>query len=211
MRTLARPGKAIGFLPNPVDASIECGRNFENASLPFDLFFSCGNDAIVRWLCGAPWKTDDLVERLERDLPGLRPLYAGMRGCPALVGARYQSALESAAIGLNVSRRNDIYLYSSDRLAQLCGNGMAILIDRATGYGDIFGEDEFAFFSTVEELIEKTARLKADVAYRQTLARSGWARYSSLFNEQAVARYIVEVAFDRLDPTAYPWPTLHAF
>jgi hypothetical protein len=208
LRPLARPGKTIGFLPNPVDSSIERGRNFELATLPYDLIFSCGSDSDARFVCGALWKPGDLFERLERAIPDLRPLFAGMRGRPALVGARYQRALESAAIGLNVSRRNDIYLYSSDRLAQFCGNGLAVLVDRATGYGDIFSDDEFAFFSTVDELIEKTARLKADVSYRQELARAGWRRYSSLFNERAIAKYIVDVAFGRVRASDYPWPTL---
>ena len=131
-----------------------------------------------------------------------------MRGQRQIAGAEYQSALETAAIGLNLSRRNDVLLYSSDRLAQMIGNGMAVLVDRDTGYDKLFGDDELAFFSTTDELVAQVRRLVADTAYRQQLAKAGRERYHALFNEQIVARYVVEVAFGTLDPAAYPWPTL---
>jgi hypothetical protein len=208
LRPLARPGKALGFLPNPVDYSIETGRNHENRDPPYDLFYSCGNGEKLRRTCGKEWRPDDLILLLERASPGLRPLLAGLRGQPQIAGAQYQRALEAAAIGLNLSRRNDILLYSSDRLAQMIGNGMATLVDRDTGYTTLFGGDELAFFSTTDELAEQVRRLIADPAHRQKLARSGRERYHSLFNEQIVARYVVDVALGTLDPSAYPWPTL---
>jgi hypothetical protein len=208
LRPLARPGKALGFLPNPVDYSIETGRNHESRDLPYDLFYSCGNGEKLRQTCGKAWRPDDLILLLERASPGLRVLLAGLRDQPQIAGAPYQRALEAAAIGLNLSRRNDVLLYSSDRLAQMIGNGMAVLVDRDTGYDKLFGEDELAFFSTTDELVALVRRLVADTAHRQQLAKKGRDRYHALFNEQIVARYVVEVAFGTLDPSAYPWPTL---
>ncbi len=207
---LARPGKRLGFLPNPVDFSVESAGNHEITDLPYDLFFACGDETHRRFTCGRDWLPNDLLNRLEKAIPSLRSRLPGMRGQPVLVGAHYQRALESAAIGLNLSQRNDVYLYSSDRLAHLCGNGLATLIDRATGYGDIFSDEEFAFFSTIDEMIEKIARMKADVSYRRKLASAGRARYHALFNEQAIARYIVDAAFDRVRQADYAWPTLLA-
>ena len=198
-------------MPNPVDFSIEAGCCHERDDLPFDLFYACGNE-------NTP--ANRLRRRNDQQSgPGgdrrpparLRIVSPGARGEPNLRGGKYQRALESAAIGLNLSKRNDIYLYSSDRLAQLAGNGLAVLIDRATGYEDLFAEGEFVYFSTFDELAEKIGRLAGDPAYRRSVAAAGRRRYHALFNEQAVAAYLVDVAFDRLDPAAYPWPTLHAF
>jgi hypothetical protein len=115
---------------------------------------------------------------------------------------------ETAAIGLNLSRRDDVFLYSSDRFAQMVGNGVAVLVERATGYDTLFGEDELAFFSSIEELIDQVRRLTSDPAAWQKLAKAGRERYHALFNEQIVARYVVDVASGTLDISAYPWPTL---
>ena len=205
------PGKKLGFMPNPVDFSIETGRNHERRDLPFDLFYACGNELSVRWVCGRQTSAKEVLATIEARIPGIRILSPGARGEPNIVGAKYQRALESAAVGLNLSRRNDIYLYTSDRLAQMAGNGLAVMLEAVNGYQQFVPEGEFVYFATFDELIDKLKRLIADPDLRQRVASAGRARYHKLFNEQAVARYLVDVAFDRLDPAAYPWPTLHAF
>jgi len=208
LKPLVRPGKFLGFLPNPVDPSVETGCNYRQDKLPYDLFFPCGNDKIPRYVCGQDWRMTELVREIERGAPGLRMLTPGVAGQPKLAGAAYQRALESAAIGLNISRRNDHFLYSSDRLAHMIGNGMAVLIDRATGYDRLFDDDELAFFSTVDELVEKIRWLIADPSARRRLAESGRRRYHALFNERAVARYMVDAAFGTFRAEDYPWPAL---
>lgn len=211
LRPFYRPGRRLGFLPNPVDYSIEVGRSHERDDLPFDLFYACGNEDSRRTVCGVETTSRDVLATIASRLPKLRILSPGARGEPNLRGGKYQRALESAAIGLNLSKWNDVYLYSSDRLAQLAGNGLAVLIERATGYEDLFPEGEFVYFSTIDELVEKIRRLASDQAYRRSVGAAGRSHYHDLFNEQAVARYLVDVAFDRLDPSAYAWPTLHGF
>ena len=119
------PGKKLGFMPNPVDFSIETGRNHERRDLPFDLFYACGSELSVRWVCGRQTTAKEVLATIEARVPGIRILSPGARGEPNIAGAKYQRALELAAVGLNLSRRNDIYLYTSDRLAQMAGNGLA--------------------------------------------------------------------------------------
>jgi len=197
----------VGYMPNPVDFSVESGRNFEKTDLPYDLFFPCGNPTATRQVCGANWLPETLIEQIEKQIPGIRCLVTGIRGVPLLAGAAYQAAMESAAIGLNLSRESHWSLYSSDRLAQMCGNGMAIVMDRATGFGELIADDAFAFYSSFEQMIEIIRRLKTDQSYRQALAKAGRERYHALFNEQVIARYIMEVAFDTLRESDYLWPT----
>ncbi len=211
LRPFYRRGKFLGFMPNPVDFSIERGRNHERLDLPYDLFYACGNENDPRFLCGGDWTSTQLVAHIAREAPKLRILAAGVNGQPKLAGGAYQRALESSAIGLNVSKRNDIFLYSSDRIAQLVGNGLATVVDRASGYEKLLAEGEFIYFSTASELIEKLLRLAGDPAYRQSVAAAGRARYHELFNETVVAKYIVEVAFGDFSDKAYPWPTEHFF
>jgi hypothetical protein len=206
---LVRPGKRLGFLPNPVDASIECGENHLKDDLPFDLFYACGNPADLRDVAGRSWNMDDFARAVAHALPSLRPRWVGLAGQSTLGGAAYQRAIESSAIGLNVSRRTGQFLYSSDRLAHLAGNGLAVLIERSSGYDHLFTEDEMAFFSTFDELVGQIDRLIKNPTRRMALAAAGRARYFELFNEQRVAAYLLDVVLDRIDPGAYPWPTLH--
>lgn len=200
-------GRRVGFLPNPVDPSIERGENHLKAALPYDLFYACGDPVRPpRRICGKDWGMDDFITALLRELPGVRPLLAGLQGKPRLFGAAYQAALESAALGLNISRRADWPLYSSDRLAQMIGNGMAVPIERATGYDALFGDDEMLFFSSFDELVAKIRDTLASPERRQSIAAKGRDKYLRLFNERTVARYLVDFAFDRADAAAYGWP-----
>ncbi len=208
---LRYPGMRLGFMPNPVDASIERGMNHLHADLPYDLFYVCGQPPLPpRRICGKDWDMDAFIPHLLTQVPGARPLLAGVMGQPPLNGARYQQALESAAIGLNISRRVSGLLYSSDRLAQMIGNGQAVAIERATGYDRLFDDGQMVFFDSIEGLAAQLRDLIHDPARRQAIAASGRARYFDLFNEQVIAQYLIDVAFDRHDPTRYEWPTLIA-
>ena len=206
---LRRAGMRLGFLPNPVDFSIESGRADLEATLHFDVFYACGHPARpLRTICGRDWDMEDFFAALRRAVPGLRTRLAGLDGQPHLAGAAYQDALAACAAGLNISRRQDALLYSSDRLAHMAGNGQAILIDRATGYDRLFGPHEMSFFSSLDELAALLRRTVAEPAWRQAMATAGRARYHTLFNETLVARYVLNVAFECHDPGAYAWPTL---
>jgi hypothetical protein len=207
MEALRRPGARVGFMPNPVDLSIERGRMDEVETPPYDLFYACGNpERPKRVVCGQAWNMNDFIQDLQGRLPGLKLLTPGLFGHSFLNGAAYQEALEQAGMGLNISRRADDYLYSSDRLAHLTGNGQLAFIERATGYDRFFGDDEMGFFSSLEELSETLARYQAEPQTRMRAARAGRLRYVDLFNERRVAAYILDAAFGNTDETAYPWP-----
>jgi hypothetical protein len=209
LQELRRPGMRLGFFPNPVDFSVETGAAHEVAAPAFDLFFACGHPRRpLRRICGQDWDMEAFIAVLRGALPGLRLCLAGMSGAPHLAGAPYQAALGTCALGLNASRRNDLLLYSSDRLAQMVGSGQVALVDRATGYGSLFSEAEMGFFGSMDELVVLIGGLLADGGRRQRIAAAGRARYHALFNETAVARYVVDVAFDTHDPGRYAWPTL---
>ena len=202
-----RDGKrVVSFMPNPVDTSIERGENHLQETLPFDLFYACGHPSRpLRRICGRDWDMEDFIRALQARVPGLRARLGGLLGNPRVQGAAYQTALESAGIGLNVSRRADHYLYSSDRVAQMAGNGMVVLMERQTGYGDYFSDDEMAFFDSVNELVTQISVLIADPRRRMAIGAAGRARYHALFNERAVAAHLCAVLQGTRDPEAMPW------
>jgi hypothetical protein len=208
LRRFWRPGKRLGFLPNPSDPSIERGHAYARDDLAIDLFFAVGSPRDVRHYCGRGWNVEELGALIRQRIPELRTEFPGMFGTPPIVGGTFQRALEASRMGLNISKRNDVYLYSSNRIAHLMGNGVLTFIDRATGYAELLGEDAAVFHSEVEELIDKLRHFHGDDASRRTVARRGAERYRALFNERIVARYIADVLFDRLESVSYEWPTL---
>lgn len=194
----------VAFMPNPVDPTIELGRSFDAEDLPVDIFYAVGSAGFARHHCGVESSAGAIAERLRARLPGRTFLLPGIDG-PHLGGAAGLAALCSAKIGLNISRRNDVHLYSSDRMAHLAGNGLLVMIDRASGFGELFGEDELGFYSSEDELVAKLERYTRDHAARRAMAKRGWRAYRLMFDATRVGQYLVGVIAGRIDPSTFDW------
>jgi hypothetical protein len=148
---------------------------------------------------------EELARRIQAASPELRPLFLGMFGAGNVAGITYQRVLESARMGLNLSRRSDVYLYSSNRMAHLVGNGILTFIDRATGFGELFGEDELAFYGTEAELFDKLRLYQNDDAERRRVAERGWRKYHRIFGCEVVAKYLIDAVEGKVDPARFDW------
>ena len=111
-------------------------------------------------------------------------------------------------MGLNLSRINDTYLYTSDRLAHIMGNGQLAFVDSRVGYQDIFDATEMVFYTEPQELYEKITFYKTHTKERMNIAQRGWEKYHRLFNEKVIAKYVTDLLFDTFHSEDYPWPTL---
>lgn len=191
----------VYFMPNPVDPAVETLRGFTHTDQAYDLFFAIGS----------PIDSTDprvaIAERLAAALPEVAFDFRGMHGKPAQRGAGYFDLLRNARMGLSFSRVNDHYLYSSGRMAQYMGNGLLTFLDRATGFGDIFGEDELGFYDDVDELCDKIRHYRANDAERRTVAERGWKKAHDLFDCRKVADFIIDATFGTGPRHAYAWPT----
>ena len=58
-------------------------------------------------------------------------------------------------MALNLSRGDPIKYYSSDRIAQIVGNGLLNLIDEKTLYRDFFSDKEMVFYKNIDDLADK--------------------------------------------------------
>ena len=97
LRPFYRAGKFLGFMPNPVDFSIERGRNHERRDLPYDLFYACGNENDPRFVCGRDWTSIDLIAHIARSDAGTCAF------CPLACAAGRSSPAEN--ISARSSRR----------------------------------------------------------------------------------------------------------
>jgi hypothetical protein len=196
----------VSFFPIPVDFSVQRGRSDLVEHPAFDLLYACGHPSRPpRNIFGRDWSMDQFMRELLKRTPNARPLLAGLLGQPQLHGAQYQSALESLAMGLNISRRSDHYLYTSDRIAQLAGNGVVVMIEHGTGYEDLFSPEEMVFFTSLDQLGEQINKLVAEPRLRMRIASQGRLRYHSRFNERVVAEFMLDVVTGRKAPDYFPW------
>jgi hypothetical protein len=188
----------VYFMPNPVDEAIDIGRSFARSDQPHDLFFAVGRpDARLRFVQSA----------LQR-LPALRADLRGLPGRPPVRGCAYLDALANARMALSISRPDTVYLYASDRMSQLLGNGLLTFQSRATGFQDLFGEDQIAFYEDADELVEKLDFFSRHDEARRKAAEAGWRAAHSMFASHRVAKYILERSFDQPLSESYPWPTV---
>lgn len=204
LKQFEKEDKFVGFLPNITDNSIETFDMFEKESSEYDMMF-CASRNGIRQFCSKNVRVSDIVNDIKEKLPNLKMLLAGFSREQSLDGIDYQNAHGKCVIGFNLSRVNDVYLYTSDRLAHVVGNGQMAIIDRRTGYGDIFNDDEMVFYETREEFFEKLKYYSSNPKERMRVAKKGCEKYRKLFNEKVVAKYIMDILFDKLDKSEYCW------
>jgi hypothetical protein len=213
LKRFSTPSNVSAFIPNPVDPSIESFCNHQRSDLEVDVFFAAnaGGD-----------REDDArraTPRLFAATPGLVCSFHGFDGAPGVYGADYFRRLGEARIGLNINSdraetalaqapAEELYLYSSDRIAQLVGCGLLTLSYRVNDLMELFDEDkEMIFADSAEAMRDAALALKRDDARRRRVAEAGHAKAHRAFNERVIARFIEEVLFRKAFSPGYAWPT----
>ena len=177
------------YMPNPVDPPIECHRCFEKTSdeLAYDLtYIRSDNRANER---------TRLLEQVRDALAGeLRLGLFGSLGGPAVFGAEREDILAGTKMAINLSRRNHVPLYSSDRMAQLMGNGILTFCPDTAGFQALFGEDELVYFSDPADLADKVRYYQVHDDERRRVAENGWQGIHDTCANTAVAQTLLSVA-----------------
>lgn len=198
LRTLKGDRNVVAFFPNAVDPSIERGRNFERADLDIDVVY-CGRDDP-----GASERAK-LLDQFRKRLDDVTIDINGSFGFPCVFGAAYEAKLLRAKMGLNLSRRADYTLYSSDRIAQIAGNGLLVLCQSAPEHTILFSEEEVVYFCEPDELAVKVMRLCKDDGSRRRIAKAGWCRAHASYNERRVAKFLTETVLGETYSEPYEW------
>ena len=190
----AAPTAAVFYLPNPVDNSIEKHRAFENPQCRYDVFFA-GSSLSER---------NHTLQQLSQ-IQSIRLGLFGFGGRSVLSGAKFMQIIGDSKIGLNLSFATDIPMYSSDRIAQLTGNGCLALSPNTPQMERLFGDNEIAYYAGDDELREQINRLLQDDITRIRIAKAGWKRAHTCYNERRVAKFIVEAATGEEFSESYQW------
>ncbi len=197
LAAVVKDGGRASYMPNPVDPSVESLHSYDTRTPEHDLMFMTRPHP----------EKQRLVDIIRARLPELNFDLYGMNGRPLVHGSEMYAALALNKMGLNASRRNDVYLYSSDRMTHFAVNGLLTLLDRRTGFDSLFGEQEMMFYESDDDLVEKIARYRVDDGHRRSIACAGRNRIHEVFDHRLVARWILDMTFEGRPSLPYVWPT----
>ena len=118
---------------------------------------------------------------------------------------QFINTISNSKMGLNLSRGHPIKYYSSDRIAQIIGNGLVTLIDEKTGYRDFFDNSEMVFYKNVSDLSEKILKISRDEKLRKSIGKKGKNKYFKYFNSNIVADFIINKTLEINKKNKYLW------
>ena len=129
----------------------------------------------------------------------------GMNNIQPIWGQDFISKISKSSMGLNLSRGKPVKYYSSDRIAQLLGNGLLTFIHQDTMFSDFLKPNEVIFYKNIEDLSYKINKFKRDDKKRRIIAKNGKKAYFHNFNSTKVAQYIIEKTFQNKSRNSYVW------
>ncbi len=202
LHRLAPNEGSIVFLPNPVDPSVETARVFDTPAfdLPWDAVF-LGNGSGNR---------EEHLAQMRMELPkGFRfHVGGGAFNTRRFSSLEFLETLASGAMSPSIPVDDAVvvpFLYSSDRIAQLLGQGVVALTPASARQSMLY-DDGVVEFSSRAELGERMADLWRNDAKRRRIGETGWRIAHSRTNGTRVARYLCEVVFHETFSEPYEWP-----
>ena len=200
------PGKYnTHYIPNPCDSSFETLNNFDN-SCNVDVFFALSH-GVHRGVLKTG-KIDDrvnFINKLINKTANVKFDIYGLNNVQPIWADHYFKTISNAKMGLNLSRGDAIKYYSSDRITQIVGNGLACLIDEKTQYRDFFSDNEMVFYKNINDLSEKISKMSRDEKLRKNIARNGKKKYMKFFNSNLVAEFIIEKTLGYKQKNKFYW------
>jgi hypothetical protein len=153
-------------------------------------------------------KKDDrekLLKKLIQNNSNIKFDFYGFENNQPIWGNDFVKQLSKSNMALNLSRGNPVKYYSSDRLAQLMGNGLLTFIHEKTQYSNFFNNNELITYSNYNDLSEKINRFKKDNRQRKIIARNGKIKYLKYFNSNIVSQFIIDKTFQKNEKNKYIW------
>ena len=102
------------------------------------------------------------------------------------------NALSKSKIGLNLSQGTPLKYYSSDRFAQLIGNGLLVFIHEKTKFSHFFNNKEIVTYKNVNDLAKKINKFNQNDKLRKIVAKNGYKKYFKNFNSTIIANFIIQ-------------------
>ena len=202
---LSKKIKNSHFIPNPSDESFEILRNYQQ-KCENDVFFAMSHGVHRGELKKGKFDARELfinkLKKLNKEI--CFDIY-GMNNIQPVWGDNFIKAISKSSMGINLSRGEPVKHYSSDRIAQLLGNGLLTFIDKKTCYSDFLSNKEIIFYNDINDLSYKINKYKKDTKEAKKIAKNGCDTYLKNFNSTIVADFILSKTFDYKSKNKFIW------
>ena len=186
----------IFYMPNPVDESFETLKNYETSYLNNDIFFALSHGVHRGVLKRGKFDSREIfIDKLQEKIPNIKFDLYGMKNNQPIWADNFIYALSKSKMGLNLSQGKALKYYSSDRFAQLIGNGLLVLVDEKTKFNHFLNQNEIITYKNLSDLAKKITKYSNNDKLRKKIAKKGRDKYFKYFNSSLVAEFIVNRTF----------------
>ena len=193
------------YIPNPADKSFEILENYKH-DCEYDVFFAMSHGVHRGTLKkGKKDNREIFLNKLIKNNNKIKFYFYVLDQKQPIWGDNFISNLSKSKMGLNLSRGKPIKYYSSDRIAQLMGNGLLTFIDEKTFYSDFFSKKEIITYKNYNDLVEKIMKYKKDDKDRRLIAKNGKIKYLKDFNSTKTAQYVINKTFQINSKENFLW------
>jgi glycosyltransferase involved in cell wall biosynthesis len=193
------------FMPNPSDMSFETLKNYRQ-KCEHDVFFAMSHGVHRGELKkGKIDNREFFINKLMKMNKEINFDVYGMNNVQPIWGDNFINAISKSTMGLNLSRGEPVKYYSSDRIAQLLGNGLLTFINKKTCFSDFLSNKEIIFYNNMHDLSYKINKYKKDTKEAQKIAKNGRDTYLKNFNSTIVSDFILSKLFDYKSKNKFIW------
>ena len=129
----------------------------------------------------------------------------GMNNIQPVWGDNFIDAISNSSMAINLSRGEPVKHYSSDRIAQLMGNGLLTFIDKKACFSDFFSDNQIINYKDINDLSYKINKYKKDIKDAKRIAKNGRDFYLKNFNSTIVSDFILSKLFDYKSKNKFIW------
>ena len=193
------------FIPNPSDSSFEILKNYQN-NCENDVFFAMSHGVHRGELKRGKFdKREIFINKLIKINSNINFDLYGMNNIQPIWGDNFIKAISKSTMAINLSRGEPTKYYSSDRIAQLLGNGLLTFIHEKTYFNDFLSKNEIVFYKDIADLSYKLNKYKKDNKEAKRIAKNGRETYIKKFNSTIVCDFILSKIFDYNSKNKFVW------
>ena len=129
----------------------------------------------------------------------------GMNSKQPIWADEFKNKVRLSKMALNLSQGKPLKYYSSDRMAQLIGNGVLTFVEKSTQFSKIFSNNEVVFYSNLNDLSKKINILTNNDSLRIKISKAGYNKYHKYMNSNIVTEYMIKKIFNLKNKKKYIW------
>ncbi len=182
------------YFPNMCDSSIDTYKAFKEKTV-YDIFYAGRYDN----------ERSNLVDILQILSERYKVGLFGLNKNSILLGSDFIKNIGESKIAINYSRKNNISLYSSDRIIQLTANGALVFTPKIPDFEKVFTTEEVVYFNDLDDLTDKLFFYLSNDDIRIKIAQAGYNRAHNSYDSELVTRFMIETIFNIPYSKRYGW------